>query len=101
MSKYNNDPDNEKHKFWRWLAKNYASFESLEKLKEHSLNAGRVGTFHHVKLQLMTASMVHVTNMTPGSDNPKHGNGEWQGSRGHRVQGHEDVQGAFERDSPR
>jgi hypothetical protein len=33
---------------------------------------GRVGTFHHVilqpKHQLMTASMVHVTNLTPGSD---------------------------------
>jgi hypothetical protein len=37
---------------------------------------GRVGTFHHVSLQskhqLMTASMVHVTNLTPGSDNPDH-----------------------------
>jgi hypothetical protein len=38
---------------------------------------GRVGTFHHVifqskhhSIQLMTASMVHVTNPTPGSDNP-------------------------------
>ena len=38
---------------------------------------GRVGTFHHVSLQskhqLMTASMVHVTNLTPGSDNPSRG----------------------------
>jgi 4-hydroxybenzoate polyprenyltransferase len=39
--------------------------------------AGRVGTFHHVILQskhrLMTASIVHVTNLTPGSDNPTRG----------------------------
>jgi hypothetical protein len=36
--------------------------------------AGRVGTFYHIilqsKHQLMTASMVRVTNLTPGSDNP-------------------------------
>jgi hypothetical protein len=35
--------------------------------------SGRVGTFHHViverqnTVQLMTASMIHVTNLTPGS----------------------------------
>jgi hypothetical protein len=32
----------------------------------------RVGTFHHVilqsKYQLITAGMVHVTNLTPGSE---------------------------------
>jgi hypothetical protein len=45
-------------------------------------NLGRVGTFHHVtrilqsKHQLMTAGMVHVTNMTPGSDNPRRAYGK-------------------------
>jgi hypothetical protein len=39
---------------------------------------GRTGTFHHVilqsKHQLMTASIAHETNMTPGSEcNPSHG----------------------------
>ena len=37
---------------------------------------GRVGTFHVIlqsKQQLMTASMVHITNLTPGSENPTHG----------------------------
>jgi hypothetical protein len=40
MSKYASDLDDEKRKFWRWLAKSHPSFEALEKLKEHSLNAG-------------------------------------------------------------
>lgn len=40
LSKYNSDSTDGKTKFWKWLSKNHASFESLEKLKEHSQNAG-------------------------------------------------------------
>lgn len=40
MSKYNSDPTDDKRTFWTWLAKHHPSFEALEKLKEHSLNAG-------------------------------------------------------------
>jgi hypothetical protein len=46
-----------------------------------ALQRGRVGTFHHVilqsKHQLMTASMVYVTNLTPpGSDNASRAHGK-------------------------
>ena len=40
MSQYRGDPTDEKTVFWKWLSTNHQSFESLEKLKEHSLNAG-------------------------------------------------------------
>ena len=40
LGKYNKDKEEGKARFWKWLAKNHPSFESLEKLKEHSLNAG-------------------------------------------------------------
>jgi hypothetical protein len=45
-----------------------------EGVQDVGQSAGRVGTFHHVilqsKHQLTTASIYHVTNLTPGSDNP-------------------------------
>jgi hypothetical protein len=54
--------------------------KGLALCKPHDGRAGGLGTFHHVILQskhhFMTASMVHVTNLTPGSDNPSRAHGQ-------------------------
>jgi hypothetical protein len=60
---------------------------SFAYVEGESLLMGRVGTFHVIlqsKHQLMTSSsIVHVTNLTPGSDNPTHGP---EGDRGEQRQ---------------
>jgi hypothetical protein len=59
-------------------SQNFERRQTLDSLRHaHHQPGGRGGTAHHFILQskhhLMTAGMVHVTNLTPGSDNPTRG----------------------------